>query len=67
MNMDIVPTPTRMVGTYRRFGLLGPVYQVVDVADELPDGDVLLHVRVLESGEELDYRYSRAIDDPREA
>jgi len=58
--------PEQFVGTWRRFGQLGPVYEVVGVGKDLPDGDRLMRVRVVESGEEVDYRLFELLDDPRE-
>lgn len=62
-----LPEPKALVGTFRRFGPVGPVYQVTDVIRELDDGDVLLSVTIVESGEEAEYRYSHVLDDPKEA
>ena len=44
-----------LVGSIRRFGLEGPPYEVVGPAATGADGKARMHVRVLESGEELDY------------
>ncbi|MBF0333732.1 MAG: DUF5397 family protein [Alphaproteobacteria bacterium] len=55
-----------VIGTWRRFGLAGPVYQVVKEERELPNGDHLMRVRVVESGEEIEYKLSDILDDPRE-
>ena len=55
-----------LVGTWRRFVLVGPVYEIVGVGDKLPNGDSLMHIRVLESGEELDYSLADILDDPKE-
>lgn len=60
------PQPANLVGTWRRFGLVGPVYQVIGEGDKLPDGDRLMRVRVIETGEEVDYRLTNILDDPRE-
>jgi Family of unknown function (DUF5397) len=46
---------------FRSFGELGPVYEVLWTTD------ATAHVRLVESGEELDYRLDRALDDPRAA
>jgi hypothetical protein len=46
------------VARYRQFGELGPVYEVLWTTD------ALAHVRLVESGEELDYRLDRALKDP---
>jgi hypothetical protein len=57
--------PEQMVGTWRRFGLVGPVYEILEAGEELPDGDRMMRVRVLESGEEVDYRLTDMLDDPK--
>jgi hypothetical protein len=44
---------------YRRFGELGPVYEVLWTTE------AFAHVRLVESGEELDYRLDRTLEDPR--
>jgi uncharacterized protein DUF5397 len=54
----------RLAGTYRRFGELGPVYRVVGPVWRLPDGDLMLRVLLVESGEEAEYRLSHAAEDP---
>lgn len=48
--------PATIVGTWRRFGPVGPVYEVIAEGDALPNGDRLMRVRVVETGEEVDYR-----------
>ncbi len=64
--MTSMPTTT-LRGRYRRFGRVGPAYEVLGVARELPDGDTMLRVRILETGEETEYRMSHAAEDPEEA
>ncbi|NTW70590.1 MAG: DUF5397 family protein [Chlorobiaceae bacterium] len=61
-----LPLPTSLVGSWRRFGLLGPVYEIIAVGKNLPNGDLLMRVRVVESGEELDYRFTDILNDPKE-
>jgi hypothetical protein len=56
--------PRLPLGPLRRFGAFGPPYEVVRVARELPDGDKLLVIRLLESGEEAEYKLSAARQDP---
>ncbi|MCW6512465.1 DUF5397 family protein [Lichenifustis flavocetrariae] len=66
---DTLPLPLRpdgLVGTWRRFGTSGPVYEIVSIGATNQDGDSLVHIRVVETGEELDYRLSEVLDDPRE-
>lgn len=60
------PQPASLVGTWRRFGPVGPVYEIIAIGAELPDGDRLMRVRVAETGEEVDYRLTGILDDPRE-
>ena len=60
-----LPLPASLVGTWRRFGLSGPVYEIVNAGDKLPNGDFLMRVQVVESGEELDYRLADILEDPK--
>jgi len=55
-----------LVGSIRRFGLEGPPYVVVGPAAAGKDGRPRMHVRVLESGEELDYPVEDLVADPCE-
>lgn len=60
--MQLLPsTADDLIKTYRTFGAEGPAYQVVSKRD----GNTV-RVRVLESGEELDYPVQQALAD-REA
>lgn len=61
-----MPQPANLVGTWRRFGAIGPVYEIISSGTELSDGDRLMRVRVVETGEEVDYRLAEILDDPRE-
>lgn len=58
--------PANLVGTWRRFGAAGPVYEIVSAGRELSGGDRVMRVRVVETGEEVDYRLAEILDDPRE-
>jgi hypothetical protein len=70
--MNVVVTSDRqltlpldqILGSFRTFGLLGPVYEILDLADPKTGPDVNVRVRVVESGEELDYPLAAALDDP---
>lgn len=55
-----------LLGTWRRFGQVGPVYEIVGLGSELPDGDRLMRIRVMETSEEVEYRLLEILDDPRE-
>jgi len=58
--------PPGLIGTWRRFGAFGPVYEVVGAGAKRGDGERMARVRVVETGEELDYRLAELLDDPRE-
>jgi hypothetical protein len=61
-----LPLPTKLVGTWRRFGVAGPVYEIISAGQELSGSDRMMRVRVVESGEEVDYWLSAILDDPLE-
>jgi hypothetical protein len=58
--------PQNLIGTWRRFGQFGPVYEIVAEGQKLPEGDETLRIRVIETGEELDYKLVNILDDPKE-
>ncbi len=60
MSIQVVE-PQILVGTWRRFGRTGPVYEILSQS-----GDRMMRIRVVESGEELDYPLDEVLDDPRE-
>lgn len=66
MERTMLPEPQKLVGTWRRFGPVGPVYEIIGLGKELPDHDRMMRVRVIESGEEVDYRFTDILDDPLE-
>jgi len=66
METAMIPSPQTLVGTWRRFGSVGPVYEIIGLGKELPDHDRMMRVRVIETGEEVDYRFTDILDDPRE-
>ena len=57
---NTVPT-----GTIRSFGEYGVNYVVYDVNSQLPDGDWLVNVEVLDTGEKFKYKLSKIIKDPK--
>jgi hypothetical protein len=61
-----LPEPQALVGTFRRFGPFGPAYEIIGVGEEEGAGDRWMRVRVLESGEVVDYKFSDILDDPKE-
>jgi hypothetical protein len=61
-----MPQPANLIGTWRRFGSVGPVYEITGSGTELPDDDRLMRIRVVETGEEEDYRLAEILNDPGE-
>ena len=61
-----VPSPSLM-GTFKTVGVFGPAYQIVEPVRQLDDGDWLIRVRLLETGEEVEYRYTHVLNDPKAA
>ncbi|MHB8283684.1 MAG: DUF5397 family protein [Caulobacteraceae bacterium] len=58
--------PETLIGTWRRFGVAGPVYEIIGPGAAAPGKAEVMRVRVLESGEELDYQLANLLDDPVE-
>lgn len=56
-----------LLGVFKTFGRFGPAYQVIEAVHPLADGDWLMRVRLLETSEEVEYRYARIQDDPEAA
>ena len=53
-----------LVGSIRRFGLVGPPYEVVGPAASSVSGEVQMRIRLLESGEEASYPIQEIVRDP---
>ncbi|AIT67182.1 DUF5397 family protein [Haemophilus influenzae] len=51
-------------GCIKQFGQFGVHYVVGEVAEFLPDGDVLVNITLLQSGEKDIYRLSYLLEDP---
>ena len=56
-----------LVGSIRRFGLEGPPYEVLGLPLGSGIAQARLRVRVLHSGEELDYPLDDVVADPCES
>jgi hypothetical protein len=61
-----VVEPQVLIGTWRRFGRTGPGYEIIAQSGRSASGSRMMRIRVLESGEELDYPLDEVLDDPRE-
>jgi hypothetical protein len=56
--------PTVSAGQVRTFGPFGEKYEVIKPFCQLEDGDWMIKVKVLETDEYVEYRYSDLIEDP---
>ncbi|MCL2626594.1 MAG: DUF5397 domain-containing protein [Cystobacterineae bacterium] len=52
------------LGKIKSFGLLGPKYEVGRPLRQLEDGDWLVEITVVETGEKAEYRLTRLVADP---
>ena len=57
---------SNLVGTVRRFGLVGPAYEIIGVGLASANGDPQMRIHLLESGETIDYPVSAILTDPAE-
>ena len=55
-----------LVGSVRRFGLVGPPYEVLGPASSSESGEALMRIHLLESNEDVDYPLSDILADPEE-
>lgn len=62
--MNAAATPTPPLGVIKTFGPIGPKYEVGRAVRRLEDGDWLIEVTLVESGEKTEYRLSRLAADP---
>ena len=59
-----LPQPSVPSGVIKTFGEFGPKYQVGPALRPLDDGDWMIEVTLIETGEKTEYRLSRAQNDP---
>ena len=57
------PSP-HMIGKFRTFGLFGPAYRVLEPVKQIGNGEWVLRIQVMETGEETEYPYTQALNDP---
>lgn len=60
----LTAAPTVPVGTIKSFGPFGPKYEVGQALRPLEDGDWMIEVKMVETGENAEYRWSHLTDDP---
>jgi hypothetical protein len=63
---SIAPETTALIGMWRRFGELGPVYEIIGPAGTNAAGQRTMRIRVIESSGETDYRLDQLHADPCE-
>lgn len=59
--MNLVEVP---VGEIKTFGAYGVPYQVGDAVRHLPDGDILVNITLVQTGEKEQYKLSKLLQDP---
>lgn len=55
--------PSTFIGTFKRFGEFGIAYEVIDVGRDPSAKEVMVHIHVLDTGEELDYPVRQYLED----
>jgi Family of unknown function (DUF5397) len=60
----ITNPPSVPTGKIKSFGLFGPKYEVGKALRQLDDGDWIIEVTMVETGEKAEYRLTRLYDDP---
>lgn len=60
----VIAPPPVPVGKIKSFGPFGPKYEVGHALRPLDDGDWLVEVIMIETGEKAEYRLTHLIDDP---
>lgn len=63
MHAAVAPPPVP-VGKIKSFGPFGPKYEVGYPLRQLDDGDWMIEVTIVESGEKTEYRRTHLLDDP---
>lgn len=56
-----------LIGAIKTFGAIGPAYQIIEPTRQLENGDWMLKIKLIETNEEAEYRYTHALEDPKAA
>ena len=56
--------PTVPIGKIKCFGSFGAKYEVGQPVRQLDDGDWMIAIKLVDTGEAVEYRYSHLQDDP---
>jgi hypothetical protein len=63
--MQITTSPPAIpVGKIKSFGPFGPKYEVGQALHQLEDGEWMIEVTMVDSGEKTPYRWTHLSDDP---
>lgn len=63
--MSFVSAPPHLpAGRIKSFGYFGPKYEVGQATRQLEDGDWMIEVILVETGEKTEYRWTRLVVDP---
>lgn len=62
--MQTIAPPSTPVGKIKSFGPFGPKYEVGQPLRQLDDGDWVIEVIMVETGETAEYRLTHLNDDP---
>ena len=60
----VITPPSVPVGEIKSFGPFGPKYEVGRALHQLDDGDWMVEITLVESGERTEYRLTHLNDDP---
>lgn len=60
----VMSAPSVPTGEIKSFGAFGPKYEVGQLLRQLDDGDWMVEVKILETGESAEHRLARVQDDP---
>ncbi|MFG6431800.1 DUF5397 family protein [Roseateles sp. LYH14W] len=63
MQVEIAP-PSIPVGQFKTFGRYGPAYEIIKPLRQLEDGDWMVDIVMVETGEHAEYRLTSINDDP---
>jgi hypothetical protein len=61
---ELIAPPAIPVGKIKSFGAFGPKYEVGRALRPLEDGDWLVEVSMVETGEKAEYKLTHLLDDP---
>lgn len=63
MSTSLAP-PAIQSGKIKSFGAFGPKYEICRMLRQLADGDWMVSIKMVDSGEMTEYRLSRMTGDP---